>query len=447
MLDILVQVSRYFFVLCGFYFFFAAVQLHKAEKERDDEGRLFYYNAQMFALLLSHLVGFLILFLMSEDKKPILIFYGQQVAFFFACWVFAGLVYRKSYLLVWNIILYMMHISFIMLARLDIEVAKRQFFMSMMGMAVAFLIPVIYRKINFLPYLKWVFLVLALALLFMVNDTVNGAKNWMTIGNFSFQPSEFVKILYLLWLAGLFKERLSRNGYLISGGITGILVLVLVYQRDLGGALIFSFLFLTLLYIKTCQPLILLAGMGAGSLAALVGYKLFSHVRVRVEAFMDPWKNIDSNGYQIAQSLFAIGAGGWFGTGLTKGLPTKIPVVTTDFIFSAICEEFGVVFALFLIGSVILMFISGMQVAYQSEEPFHMTVAAGIGILFAFQSLLIIGGVTKFLPSTGVTLPFISYGGTSLIASCILIGLLQGVQLKNSDNREVEADDNEADAQ
>ncbi|MBC7959538.1 MAG: FtsW/RodA/SpoVE family cell cycle protein [Vallitaleaceae bacterium] len=426
MLNIFISISRGAFILASFYFFYSSIKLNNALFSGSYEDRAFYFNAQRVTVLLSHFIGFVILFLTQKNFLDLLILYSEEVLFFMVTWFIISKVYHKTNLLLWNIALYLTQIGFVILARLDFGVGVRQFRMALIGFAIALILPKLFYKMKFLSKLSWIYILLSFGLLFVVNDTINGAKNWLTLGGFSFQPSELVKILYILFIASFFRKEVHRFQLIVSGIVTAGLVMILVYQRDLGGALIFSVLFLTLVYIETNQPLIFLGGLASGSLAAFVGYKLFDHVRVRVEAWSNPWADIDRNGYQLAQSLFAIGAGGWIGTGLTKGLPSNIPVVLTDFIFSAISEEFGNIFSIFLIGFLVIFFLSSLKMSTYVEEKFPFMVSIGITIILAFQQILIIGGVTRFVPSTGVTLPFISYGGTSMIASCIMLGLLQG---------------------
>ncbi len=426
MLNVFITVTKFFFVLTSFYFLYSSIMLNRAQFNDSVEERALFFNAQRATVLLSHLVGFVILFITQNNFLELLILYVEEFLFFMLVWFIIAKVYHKTNLLLWNIALYLTQIGFVMLARLDLDTGIRQFRMALIGYGIALILPKIFHKMKFLAKLNWLYLMLCFGLLFLVNDTINGAKNWLTIGEFSFQPSEIVKILYILFMASYFRKRYNRLKLLVSGLFTAGLVIILVLQRDLGGALIFSLLFITLLYIETCKPIIFIGGLAAGSIAAFVGFKLFSHVRIRVEAWSNPWEDIDNNGYQLAQSLFAIGAGGWFGAGLTRGLPNKIPVVLSDFIFSAISEEFGNVFTIFLIATLVVFFFSSIKMAASIKDSFPFTVSIGLSIILAFQQILIIGGVTRFVPSTGVTLPFISSGGTSLIVSCIMIGLLQG---------------------
>ena len=182
-----------------------------------------------------------------------------------------------------------------------------------------------------------------------------------------------------------------------------------------------------MLYVATGQWWYILAGLGLGSGAAVVAYKLFTHVQTRVMAWRDPWSHINDAGYQICRSLFAIGTGGLMGMGLGQGLPESVPVVSSDFIFSAISEELGVVFALCLILVYISSFIMFVNIAMKMKKKFYKLTAFGLGVLLVFQVFICIGGATKFIPSTGVTLPLISYGGSSIMATILIFAVIQGM--------------------
>jgi peptidoglycan glycosyltransferase len=186
-----------------------------------------------------------------------------------------------------------------------------------------------------------------------------------------------------------------------------------------------------ILYVATSKPLYLFSGLLAGSGAAYVAYQLFYHVRVRVMAWQNPFAYIDKEGFQVAQSLFAIGTGGWFGMGLNRGLPTEIPVVENDFIFSAISEELGGLFAICIILIYVSCFVMFINIAVEQEEAFYKLAASGFAVLFIFQIFLSIGGVIKFIPSTGVTLPLISQGGSSVFATVLIFMILQGIYIRN----------------
>jgi cell division protein FtsW (lipid II flippase) len=415
--------------MLSLFFLFTAIYINKKLYQNDQEDLHYYYKAQRGTILLMHFIGFIILVLYSDDALNYLLLYVQQVIFYLVVWLIINKFYKKTNHLIWNIVLYLLNISFIILTRLSYGVGLRQFRIAILGFALALVIPILIAKVQFIQRLTWGYMIGAITLLLLVNDTINGASNWITYGSFNFQPSELVKILYLLFLASFFRESITWGRLILSALFSISIVVILVIQKDLGGALIFSVLFITIIYLTTKKGIFYLGGLCAFSMSSVIAYKLFSHVRVRVQAWYNPWSDIDNTGYQITQSLFAIGAGGLIGTGLTKGLAYMVPVVTTDFIFSAICEEFGNIFSVVLIGLLVMLLMTTLSMATKVRDNFSLILIVGLGVALAFQQFLIIGGVIKLIPSTGVTLPFISYGGSSLVASCLMIGILQGIYM------------------
>lgn len=273
----------------------------------------------------------------------------------------------------------------------------------------------------------------------IAGNTSYGAKISLSIAGISIQPSEFVKILFVFFVAGMLYQDTSFQRVCVTTVIAAIHVLILVASRDLGAALLFFVTYVVMLYVATKKVLYFAGGLAAGSAASVVAYHLFSHIRVRVRAWQNPLAYIDKEGYQISQSLFAIGTGGWFGMGLYQGLPDKIPVVKQDFIFSAVSEELGGIFALCLIMVCFSCFLMFLNIAMQMKDQFYKLVALGLGTIYAFQVFLTIGGVTKFIPSTGVTLPLVSYGGSSLLSSMIIFAVIQGLYILRQDEGEINA--------
>ena len=173
--------------------------------------------------------------------------------------------------------------------------------------------------------------------------------------------------------------------------------------------------------------------MIAGSSAAVVAYKLFYHVQVRVAAWLDPWPIIDDKGYQITQSLFAIGTGGLFGMGLYEGMPNAIPVVDQDFMFSAVAEELGTIFSVCVILLSLVIFLVFIRTSFHGTDNFYRLICAGFAVLYGFQLFLTVGGAIKMIPSTGVTYPLISYGGSSLMSTLIIFFIIQGVRINENE--------------
>ena len=191
-----------------------------------------------------------------------------------------------------------------------------------------------------------------------------------------------------------------------------------------------------MLYVATKKPLYLFAGLGSGCLAAVIAYFLFSHVRQRVVAWRDPFSVWETSGYQILQGLFAIGAGGWFGVGLCQGSPELIPFVQQDYMFAAICEELGSLFAICMILVCMSMFLLVVNISLRIKKRFYKLIALGLGTEYAFQVFLTIGGVSKFIPMTGITLPLVSYGGSSVLATIIMLAIIQGLYILREDEDE-----------
>ncbi len=211
--------------------------------------------------------------------------------------------------------------------------------------------------------------------------------------------------------------------------VAGLHVIILVLSKDLGAGLIFFIAYMVMLYVATRKFYYFAGGLLCGAAASVVAYYLFNHVRVRVVAWQDPLAVFEREGNQVSNSLFAIGTGGWFGMGLNQGMPNKIPEVKQDFIFSAISEELGGIFAVCLILVCASCFLMFLNIAMQMKDNFYKLVALGLGTIYGFQVLLSIGGDIKFIPSTGVTLPLVSYGGSSLLSTLIIFAVIQGLYL------------------
>lgn len=331
-------------------------------------------------------------------------------------------------------------IGFVILTRLNFDKALRQFVIAVVAAAITFAIPFIIKKARFFRKLTWAYAAIGVALLGVVaiaGSLSYGAKLSFTFAGITIQPSEFIKILYVFFIAGMFYEATEFSQVVKTTIVAAFHVLILVLSKDLGGALIFFVVYLVMLYVATGKLYYFAGGFAAGGVAAFIAYKLFRHVRVRVVAWKNPLGVIENEGYQICQSLFAIGTGSWFGMGLYQGVPNTIPVVEQDFVFSAIAEEFGGIFALCLIlvyVSCILMFFN---VSMQMNDRYYKYVALGLGTVFGFQVFLTLGGVTKFIPSTGVTLPFISYGGSSLLSTFIIFAIIQGLVLMKENGERI----------
>ena len=282
---------------------------------------------------------------------------------------------------------------------------------------------------------KWMPLLLLgglglMALPLIVGREINGAQNWITLGPFSFQPSEMVKLVLVLVLAYFLSCRHSLPGLLFLLGCLALLML----QKDLGTALLYFAAGLLLFWASTGNLPLTLLGLVGGSGAAVFGYLRFAHVRRRVAIWLNPWTDYENAGYQLVQGLMAIASGGLFGTGLGLGSPTSIPVYESDFIFAVLCEQFGLIFGVCVLLMYVALILRGAFIAMQARHSFHGLLAMGATTLLGVQTFVIIGGVLKLIPLTGVTMPFVSYGGTSLISAMCLVGFISGVESLNEDD-------------
>ncbi len=434
MLNVVIDASKYIMMLLiALYTFWNFSYLRRGEDIRHQKRISLCQNIVMFIL---HFLGFLILYGKTEDDRMILLYLAEVVLLAAFLWLNRLFYPERSRILVNNICV-LLCVGFIILARLSFDRALRQFIIVAVSAFITLLIPLIIDHLWQLALIPWVYGVIGLALLllvFFVGQSSYGAQISLSIGSLSFQPSEFVKISFVFFIASMLCRSTDNRTLLITTAMAAAHVIILVLCKDLGGAFIFFATTVVMLYVATSRTLVLAGGAVAGGVAAVAAYRLFSHVRTRVAAWLDPWSDIENRGYQIAQSLFAIGTGGWFGLGLCQGMPGKIPVVEKDFIFSAICEEMGGIFAVCLLLICIGCFLQFMAIASSFESPFYRLVAFGLGIEYFLQVFLAVGGAIKFIPSTGVTLPFISYGGSSMLSTFILFEVIQGLYLLERNN-------------
>ena len=413
----------------------------------DDESKLRLCRLQNVPLFLIFLLSGTIIYLQTEDEAVVL-FFGAQLVFFVLYQLLYRLFYRNASRLLLNNTCMLLCTSFIMLTRISMDKAVRQFIIMAVAAVITMIIPYVIDRTWQLAKIPWVYGLIGLALLLVVcviGNTSFGAQLSISIGGFSFQPSEFVKISFVFFVATMFYRSTEFKNVAITTGVAAAHVLILVLSKDLGSALIFFLAYVLMLFIAPSNWLYLAGGLGSGCAAAMLAYKLFSHVRVRVEAWQDPWSDIAGKGYQVTQALFAIGTGGWFGMGLYQGMPKKIPVVEKDFIFAAISEELGGIYALCILLICLGCFMQFMLIATRMQALFYKLIAFGLGIEYVVQVFLTIGGVTKFIPSTGVTLPLVSYGGSSILSTFILFGVIQGLYvLKRNEEEEEEQQFDEA---
>lgn len=426
MSSIFCEVSKYLMIIFFALYTWECFSVFQRKKTKERQAAVF--RRQNILMFLLHFDGYLVLYDQTQNSS-VLIFYGAQVVFFLIVISSYKLLYEKSAQLLVNNMCMLMAIGFLILSRLSFDRAVKQFTIAVGSMIFALGIPFFIQKIKFVRNLSWIYAaagLLSLGAVAALGATSYGAKISFQIAGITLQPSEFVKIIFVFFAAGMLYQSRSLKQITLTTITAAAHVLILVLSKDLGGALIFFVVYIVMLYVATGNPFYFIGGLAGGSAAAVAAYKLFAHVRVRVVAWQDPVRVIEKEGYQICQSLFAIGTGGWFGSGLNQGMPEKIPKVEQDVIFSAISEELGGIFAICLIMVCMSCFLMFLNIAMQLKDRFYKLVALGLGTTYGFQVFLTIGGVIKFIPSTGVTLPLVSYGGSSLFSTMILFAIIQG---------------------
>ena len=348
-------------------------------------------------------------------------------------------------------------IGLAMQLRLSTEVGIKQFIWFLIGMGFFIVTSSIYRLLNKRIRSIWFFYALMIFLFILtliIGVRINGAKNWIIIGGFSFQPSEFIKILFVFFMASFVSNpealRLKIRDKIVPPKWTlmAMVFIVLgffVLQREFGTALLIFMVYLSIVYVFEKAIAFVAINATFAGVAALLAVQIMPHLQVRVDSWLNPYADIAGKGYQITQSLFAIGSGSFFGTGLGLGYPHFIPNVETDFIFSAICEEMGIFGGIAIIVLFMLLVYRGIKICLRLRDPYTKAVAFGLTTTIGFQTFIIIGGVTKVIPLTGITLPFVSYGGSSLISSFLILGLLQALSgsILREEVFEVEEIDNE----
>ncbi|MFW5771829.1 MAG: FtsW/RodA/SpoVE family cell cycle protein [Phototrophicaceae bacterium] len=351
--------------------------------------------------------------------------------------------------LLFALVMFLSGWGLVLIDRLAPRFADRQTLWLVISTAALLLVVALPRILDWLRQYRYLLLTGGLLLLgstILLGSNPSGQAGapqfWLGFAGIYFQPSEPLKIILVVFLASYLAEQYPslRAEGLVTGNrllalsprvfgpillMWGLSVVVLVWQRDLGTAVLFFAVFLLLIYVASGTTLILFSGAGLIVLAGLAAYSLFDVVQLRVDIWLNPWPEADGRAYQIVQSLQAIASGGVFGQGIGQGYPMYIPVVHSDFIFAAMAEEFGLIGVITTIAVFIVIVVRGLNIAALHQgQPFRALLAIGLSAVIGVQSLMIMGGVVRLLPLTGVTLPFVSYGGSSLLTSFVLIGLL-----------------------
>lgn len=383
-------------------------------------------------IVLFNLLGFVLLALRSLPIN----FQALRLGLFISVIYIAVYILMKAFFKNCNFnIMFMIFtltsISFITLYRLNADTAIKQVQWFLIGILVFFItiifIQYIAEKLNNYFYILAALSIIILFSPLVVGVTRNGARNWIEFGSYTFQPSELVKILFIFTSASLLKDKKSIKELFPLMAFALICMGILMMENDFGMMIIYFAIFIIMLYIGTSNIAYILGGLAAAASGGCLAYLYVSHIKVRIEAWLNPWADATGKGYQIVQSLIAIGSGGWFGSGVGLGSPYVIPAAKTDFIFAAIAEEFGVLMALAVIIMYLLIVYESMKIALEANSAFYSLLSAGSASAIGLQAFIIIGGVIKLIPLTGVTLPFVSYGGSSMLANFMIVGIVQGV--------------------
>jgi peptidoglycan glycosyltransferase len=350
-------------------------------------------------------------------------------------------------------------IGYVFIARLDTDLAGLQAVWTALGIAAFVGTLALVRRARDLERFRYTFALIGIGLLLMpllpvLGRNIGGARLWVRFGSVTFQPGEFAKILLCIFFASylvekreLLSEALHRVGAVVVPNMRhfgpvllawGFSLVIMFFERDLGSSLLFFALFVSMLWVATGRGAYLAIGTGLFGFGAVIAWNTFAHVQQRVDIWLDPWKDPEGSGFQVAQAMFAFAAGGIAGTNLAQGSPERIPAVATDFIFAAIGEELGLLGAVAILAAFLLMVGAGLRIAIRADNPFEKLLAAGLTTILGVQSFVILAGVTRLVPLTGITLPFVSYGGSSLLANYVLLALL--LRISDDQTARAEAD-------
>lgn len=346
-------------------------------------------------------------------------------------------------------------IGYVLIARIDEDLAALQAVWSLVGIGAFAATLAVVRRTRDLATYRWTIGLVGLLLIALpftpFGQEINGARIWVQIGPVNFQPGEFAKLALACFFAAYLVEKRELLA-LGSWGVGrfripdpkhlgpvlvawGLSLAVMGYQTDLGSALLFFTLFIVMLWVATQRPSYLVVGFSMFAVGSYAAWTQFGHLRQRVRIWLDPWADVQDSGFQIAQAAFAMADGGLTGTGLGLSGRVAIPFAETDFIFAVIAQELGLLGASVVLMCYLLLVGSGLRVAVRATDPFDKLLATGLSTLVGVQAFVIIAGVTRLLPLTGITLPFVSYGGSSLISNYVLIALLIRISDDNAPER------------
>lgn len=428
----LIIVTKYLFILLMFFYVWECFSALRCKNPYKASG---IFQRQNGIIFLTYFLGIATIYMNQQDTTEIgvIILGGAQLCYLIVVLGIFPIIYPNINKAILSNMCMLLTIGFIMLARLKFANSIRQFVIVAVVTMLSLIVPYLMSKYELWKSFTWIYCFVGIALLALVlavGKTDNGAKLAIPIGKFfTFQPSEFVKIIFVFFIAGLLSKSTSFKNVVLSAIMAGTHVLLLVASRDLGSALIFFMIYVFMIYVGTRKVGYIFICFAGLSIASVFAYKVFAHVRVRVSVWLNPLADPGDTGFQVTQSLFALGNGGLTGTGLYQGRPKDVPVVDQDFIFSAIGEELGAIFAILLLLLCLTCFVAFLNTAMQQISLFNKLVCIGLGMQYAVQIIVTVGGAINMIPSTGVTFPLLSYGGSSILSTLIVFAIIQGLAI------------------
>ena len=445
MLNLIVSASRYLFiVLMACYIFLNFFYYFK--KTNKGRRRVVHYQAAIIFIYL--LLSSIILNFFKLDLSALFLCIFAFV-FFLAYLIIYPRIYPSANQQMITNAVFLLAIGLMLIARMNVAKAWNQMILIVISAIVSFLVP--YILSNGKKYLykgTWIYGIIGIIALLAVlagGKEEYGATLGISIGPISIQPSELVKITLVFFVAGMFQVSHSLKRIVVTTMVAALHVLILVASKDLGAALIYTIAYIFMLYIATEKFYWVLAGFAATAVASVGAYFVFHHVRSRVSIWLNPWADMRGDGWQIIQSLFGIGTGGWYGMGYTNGMPTLTPIANKDFIFSALCEEMGIIFGIGTLLVSLGLLLQFFWISTWMKQTFLKIMAFGIAAVYGIQVLINVAGVIKLVPLTGITYPLLSYGGSSLLSIFFMLGIMEGLSILKI--REDEENEREKDGQ
>ncbi|RRD93431.1 FtsW/RodA/SpoVE family cell cycle protein [Clostridiales bacterium COT073_COT-073] len=348
-----------------------------------------------------------------------LVFLFSVIAFLLPHWL------PNLNLLIWAEITFLVQTGTFILYRIDGSLAFRHIIICLAGLLLIWPVQAVIKLFSSAYRFHLIYYVLAVVLLLMNNVTRYGATNWTQIGDFVFQPSEFVKILFSLFLASYLLREYRLKVFIRATVLSFAVIGILVLQRDLGGAFIFFTIYVVITYMYSHNKWLLAVQFAGAGGAAVASAFLFTHVRVRIISWLAPFAYAENEGYQIVRSLQALMNGKWLGTGLGYGQPARIPVVTSDFLFAAIGEEYGAIYLLLFVLHFCFLILLLYNQCLKSQNKFYFYAGTSLTTMLAIQGFLIMAGCSGMIPLTGVVLPFVSYGGSAMIGNFMIAAMIE----------------------